>query len=65
MPEVQNAGSAECRKNAGSAKRRKNAAQRVREDGEEKSDKREGCREKRLEILNLEARMLGYRVIKY
>ena len=25
-------------------------AERVREDGEEKSDKREGCREKRLEF---------------
>ena len=35
---------------ARSAERRKNAAQRVREDDEEKSDKREGCREKRLEF---------------
>ena len=60
-PEVRNAGSVECRKNAGSAEcrknagrtleeRQKNAAQRVREDGEEKSEKREGCREKRFEF---------------
>ena len=42
---MQNAGSAKPWKNAGSAV---GTAQRVREDGEEKWHKREGCREKRL-----------------
>ena len=51
-PEVRNAGRTLEVRNAGRMpeERQKNVAQRVREDGEEKSEKREGCIEKRLEF---------------